>query len=62
MEVHGGNLMVVVGGVVVNATIRVAAGGVDGDFVLVFAQTHAAPGLGHGAKNVEKLADAFGRR
>ena len=59
-HVNCGDLMIFVSGVVVESPVGVAAGGVDGDFVLVFAQTHAAPGLGHGAKNVEKLADAFG--
>ena len=60
IHIHPGDLTVFIGGVIVNATVRIAAGGVDGDLILSLTHMHAAPLLCHGAKNVEKLADAFG--
>ena len=61
MEVNGGDLVVVVAGVVVNAGAEVAAGGIDGDFVFGIvggAEAAGAAGLINGVENVEELADA----
>ena len=43
VHIHGGNLVVAVGGVVVNALVGVAAAGVKGDFVLAALQLATAP-------------------
>ena len=61
MEVNGGDLVVVVAGVVVNTGAEVAAGGIDGDFVFGIvggAEAAGAAGLVNGVENVEELADA----
>ena len=57
MQLHGGELPVVVGDVVIGARVRIAAGGVDGAHILPVRQAHAALGLLHRAQDVEKLAD-----
>ena len=58
VHIHGCNLVVIIGSVVVNAFVSVAAGGIDGDLIFA-AYIAAAPLLIHRAQNVEKLADAF---
>ena len=61
VEVNGGDLVVVVAGVVVNAGAEVAAGGIDGDFVFGIvggAEAAGAAGLVNGVEDVEELADA----
>ena len=60
VHIHGGNLVVAVGGVVVNALVGVAAAGVKGDFVLAAVQLTAAALLLDRMQNVEKLPDALG--
>ena len=59
VHINSGYLAVLIGGVVVNSFVRVAAGGVDCDFVFSLAHVDAAALLGDGAEDVEKLADAF---
>ena len=59
-EINGGDLVVVVAGVVVNAGAEVAAGGIDGDFVFRIvggAEAAGAAGLVNGVEDVEELAD-----
>ena len=59
MHVYSADLVVIIGGVVVNAPVRVAAGGIEGDLVFSLSQVAAAALLVHGAENVEELADAL---
>ena len=59
VHVHGGDGAVVVGGVVVDAPVGVAAGAVNGQIQLSVAQQHTAPLHLHGFEDVEKLADAL---
>ena len=59
VHVDRGDLAVVVGGVVVDALVCVAAGGVEGDLILAVFEEAAASLLFHGSEDVEKLADAF---
>ena len=56
VQVNGADLMVIVGRVVIDPLIRIAAGGVERDLVLALAQLAAAALLVHAAENVEKLA------
>ena len=61
VEVNGGDLVIVVAGVVVNTGAEVATGGIDGDFVFGIvggAEAAGAAGLVNGVENVEELADA----
>ena len=58
VHIHRGDLMVVVGRVIVDAFIRVAAGSIDGDLILAIAHIAAAPLLVNRAENMEELADA----
>ncbi len=59
--VHGycTNLVVFIGGVVINSFCCVAAGSVEGNFVFAFCYFAAATLLIYGAEDVEELADAF---
>ena len=59
VHVHGADLAAVVGGVVVNAPVGVAAGAVDGQLQLSTVQLNAAPLHFHGLEDVEKLADTL---
>ena len=59
VHIHADNAVVIIGGVVVNAPVRVAAGGIEGDLVFSLSQMAAAALLVHGAENVEELADAL---
>jgi len=59
VEIHGGDLAVVVGLIIVDSPVGVAAGAVQGDLVLSLPQVDAAPLLLHGTQDVEKLADAL---
>ena len=59
VQVHGGDLAVFVGGVVVNAPVGIAAAGVNGDLVPAVPGAHAAPGMGHGAQNMKELTDTL---
>lgn len=61
VEVNGGDLVIVVAGVVVDTSAEVATGGIDGDFVFGIvggAEAAGAAGLINGVENVEELADA----
>lgn len=53
------DLVIVIGGVVIDALICIAAGGVNGNLILSVFDFAAATLLIHCAENVEKLADAF---
>ena len=59
VHIHGCNLVVIIGSVVVNAFVSVAAGGINRNFVLIFLSLAAASLLVHTAKNVEELADTL---
>lgn len=58
IHIDGGNLGILVSGVIVNAAVHVAAGGVDGVLVLVPAQVDAAFLLVNRSQDMEELADA----
>ena len=61
VEVNGGDLVIVVAGVVVDASAEVATGGIDSDFVFGMvggAEAAGAAGLVNGVEDVEELADA----
>ena len=53
------DLVIVIGGVVIDALICIAAGGVNGNLILSVFDFAAATLLIHCAENVEKLADAL---
>ena len=57
MHIDGRDLAIVIGAVVIDALIHVAAGGVDCDFIFAFAQVAAAALLFNGAQDMEELAD-----
>ena len=57
VHIYGGDLMVIVGGVVVNPLAYIAAAGVEGDLIFLFLQTAQSPLLVYAAENVEELAD-----
>ena len=59
VKIYSGDLAVSVGGVVVDSLGGVAARGVKGDVIFAVLQLAAATLLGHGAKDVKELADAF---
>ena len=56
-HIHGGDLVVIVGGVVVNSLAYIAAAGLEGDLIFLFLQTAQSPLLVYAAENVEELAD-----
>ena len=58
VHVNGVDLVVVIGRVVVDALRRVAAGGVDGNLILVLSDLAAAALLVDGTEDVEELAHA----
>lgn len=60
VHIHRRDLAVFIGGVIVNALVHIAAGGVDCDLVPAAAQVYTAPLLEDGPQNMEKLTDAFG--
>ena len=57
MHIHGGDAAVFVGGVVIDALVRVAATGIQSNFRLAVSHHHAATGHGNGGKQMEELAD-----
>ncbi len=57
VHIHGGDLVVIVGGVVVNPLAYIATAGVEGDLIFLFLQTAQSPLLVYAAENVEELAD-----
>ncbi len=59
VHIHCGNLSVSVGCIIVNSTIRIAAGGVKRLFISAAFQFTAPTGLLHRTKDVKKLADTL---
>ena len=59
VHIHAGDPMVVVSVVVVDSSVGVTAGSVQGDLILVCAKSATAALLVYAAEDVEKLADAF---
>ena len=59
VHVHGGDLPVIVGGVVVDPPVRVPAGGVQGHLIGPVRHLAAAALLLHGAQDVKHLAHAL---
>ena len=57
VELHAGDLAVIIGRVVINAPVRVAAAGIERDLKLTVVQLAAAALLLHAREDVEKLAD-----
>ena len=60
MHVDCGDLVILIGGVVIDSLARIAAGGVERDFVMSLTDLTAAALLIDGAENMEELADALG--
>ena len=58
-QVNRGNLVIIVGGVIIDSLIGVTAAGIDGDLIAAMFNLTAASLLVDRAQNVEKLADAF---
>lgn len=58
VELYGGYLMIVVGGVIIYSLVGVVAGGVNGYLVSAL-YLAAAPLLIYRAQDMEELADAF---
>ena len=59
VHVDCGNLVILIGGVVIDSLARIAAGGVERDFVMSLTDLTAAALLIDGAENMEELADAL---
>ena len=59
MHVYSADLVVIIGGIIINSLCCVAAGSVEGNFVFAFCYFAAATLLIYGAEDVEELADAF---
>ena len=58
-HVYRRNLMIIVGCIVIDSFVRVAAGSVDRRFILLICNLTASSGLINGSQNVEELTDAF---
>ena len=58
VELHGGYLMIVVGGVIIYSLVGVVAGGVNG-YLISAPYLAAASLLIYRAQDMEELADAF---
>ena len=48
LQMAGRNLMIFIGGIIIDALVRIAAGGIDGFLILPFPQMTTALGLIHG--------------
>ena len=59
VHIYGSDLVVIVGGVVINSLAYIAAAGVERDFVFLFLQAAQPTLLVYTAQNVEELADAL---
>lgn len=59
VHVYCGDLVIVVGRVIIDSLVGIAAGSIACDFVIAVSQPAAAAALFHSAENVKKLADAF---
>ena len=58
VQMHCRDLVIVIGGVIIDSFIRVAAGGVLGHFKTVAGIT-TAPRLADGTQNMKELTDTF---
>jgi hypothetical protein len=59
VHIHGMDLAVTVGGIVVDPPVGIAAGTVNGDLIHIRGKFYTAPLHFHGFEDVEKLIDAF---
>ena len=59
VKIHCGDLLIFVGGVVIDTLAGVATGSVLGNLVFAITKMTAPPGLCNGTEDMEKLADAF---
>lgn len=59
VHIHSRNLTIFIGCIIIDSSVRIAAGAVDRHFILPFFILHAAPLLLHSAQNMEKLADTL---
>ena len=59
MHIDSIDLMIFIGGIIINSFCCVAAGSVESDFIFTFCYFAAATLLIYGAEDVEELADAF---
>ena len=57
MHIHGGDAAVFIGGVVINALVRIAAAGIEGHLRLAVIQQYTASWHSNGGKQMEELAD-----
>ena len=56
---HCGDLVIFIGSIIVNSLVSIAAGGVNGNFILALGYLTAASLLFYRSQDMEKLADAF---
>ena len=59
MHIDSIELMIFIGGIIINSLCCVAAGSVESDLIFAFCYFAAATLLIYGAEDVEELADAF---
>ena len=59
VHIHGMDLTVTVGGIVVDPPVGIAAGAVNGDLIHIRGKFYTAELHFHGFEDVEKLIDAF---
>ena len=59
MHIDSIDLMIFIGGIIINSLCCVAAGSVESDLIFAFCYFAAATLLIYGAEDVEELADAF---
>lgn len=59
VHIHCGDLVIFIGSIIVNSLVSIAAGGVNGNFILALGYLTAASLLFYRAQDMEKLADAF---
>ena len=59
MHIHGSDLMVSIGGVIVDPLIAITAAGIQGHLKVSISQIRTALLLIYGAQDMEELADAF---
>ena len=62
MHIYPADLMIVIGRIVVDPLVCIAAGSIQGNLIFVLSQLAAAPLLIHAAKDMEELADALSLR
>lgn len=59
MHIDSIDLMIFIGGIIINSLCCVAAGSVESDLIFAFCYFAAATLLIYGAEDMEELADAF---